>query len=60
MFSFPQALVNPELKVTDYTKLMLPEGCASIKGYSAVVPRWAGVTVKGRGWTGEQVEGMIT
>ncbi|XP_036143320.1 peptide deformylase, mitochondrial isoform X2 [Monomorium pharaonis] len=31
--------INPELKVIDYTPITLFEGCASILGYEAAVPR---------------------
>lgn len=31
--------INPELKIIDHTPIMLYEGCESIRGYSAAVPR---------------------
>lgn len=31
--------INPELKVIDFTPITLYEGCESIRGFSAAVPR---------------------
>lgn len=31
--------INPELKIIDHTPIMFYEGCESIRGYSASVPR---------------------
>lgn len=31
--------INPELKIIDHTPITLYEGCASIRGFSAAVPR---------------------
>ncbi|XP_029163679.1 peptide deformylase, mitochondrial-like [Nylanderia fulva] len=55
--------INPELKVIDYTPIIFYEGCESIRGYSAAVPRAYEVEVtalnasaeqftwRGRGWS---------
>ncbi|KAL6446214.1 hypothetical protein ACFW04_001082 [Cataglyphis niger] len=55
--------INPELKVIDHTPIILHEGCESIRGYSAAVPRAYEVEItalnasaeqftwKGRGWS---------
>lgn len=40
-------ILNPEMTVTDFDKLLQLETCASIKGYSAVVPRYASVALSG-------------
>ncbi|KAK4883011.1 hypothetical protein RN001_006330 [Aquatica leii] len=40
-------IINPELKVLDYTKVVQTEGCESIKGYIADVARYQQVEVKG-------------
>lgn len=39
-------IVNPKLVVTDPTQLTLFEGCLSVEGYSALVPRARGVHVE--------------
>jgi len=31
--------INPELKIIDHTSITLYEGCESIRGFSAAVPR---------------------
>jgi len=55
--------INPELKVIDHTPIILYEGCESVRGYSAAVPRAYEVEItalnasaeqftwKGRGWS---------
>lgn len=42
-------MINPRLKVTNYTKHKHPEGCMSVRGYSAEVERYEGVTLTGIG-----------
>lgn len=44
-----QVLINPVLKVTNYTKHKHPEGCMSVRGYSAEVERYESVSVTGEG-----------
>ncbi|XP_065091969.1 peptide deformylase, mitochondrial-like [Ochlerotatus camptorhynchus] len=39
--------INPELKVTNYEKRSFPESCASVKGYSGEVPRFAEILLSG-------------
>ncbi|KAF2347630.1 Peptide deformylase [Trinorchestia longiramus] len=48
-------IINPEMKVISYNKVMRPEQCASLKGYSAVVPRYAAVDVTGYDEDGKNV-----
>ncbi|GAB1869430.1 Peptide deformylase [Camponotus japonicus] len=55
--------INPELKVIDHTPIILYEGCESVRGYSAAVPRAYEVEItalnasaeqftwRGRGWS---------
>ncbi|XP_072758982.1 peptide deformylase, mitochondrial [Anoplolepis gracilipes] len=55
--------INPELKIIDHTSVTLYEGCESIRGYSAAVPRAYEVEItalnasaeqftwRGRGWS---------
>ncbi|EDW67135.1 peptide deformylase, mitochondrial [Drosophila virilis] len=40
-------LINPKLTVTNYTKHKHPEGCMSVRGYSAEVERYEGVKLSG-------------
>ncbi|XP_059052919.1 peptide deformylase, mitochondrial-like isoform X1 [Achroia grisella] len=47
--------INPKLKVIDYTKVVHSEGCESVQGYLAEVPRYREVEV-----TGYNSEGEIT
>ncbi|XP_061386103.1 peptide deformylase, mitochondrial-like [Musca vetustissima] len=42
-------MINPTLKVTNYTKHKHPEGCMSVRGYSAEVERYESVTLTGIG-----------
>ncbi|XP_077870157.1 peptide deformylase, mitochondrial-like isoform X2 [Saccoglossus kowalevskii] len=51
---FPlKIFINPQMKVLDYTKVIQPEGCESIKGYSAYVERHYAVEITGLSPTGE-------
>ncbi|XP_059616164.1 peptide deformylase, mitochondrial-like [Phlebotomus argentipes] len=48
MQAMPETVfVNPELKVTDYTKHTFPEGCGSVMGFTADVTRYNGVELSG-------------
>nr|CAD7603549.1 unnamed protein product [Timema genevievae] len=40
-----QVFINPEMKVQNYEKLVFPEGCESVRGFAADVPRYKEVTV---------------
>lgn len=42
-----QIFINPKIKVTGVSKVIFPEACESIKGYSATVPRFHSVKVSG-------------
>ncbi|XP_018044261.1 PREDICTED: peptide deformylase, mitochondrial-like [Atta colombica] len=46
--------INPELKIIDYTPITLYEGCESIRGYSAAVPRAYEVEIKALNASAEQ------
>ncbi|EEZ97665.1 peptide deformylase, mitochondrial [Tribolium castaneum] len=35
-----KVVINPQIKITDYTKLTFVESCASVKGFHAEVPRY--------------------
>ncbi|XP_054271854.1 peptide deformylase, mitochondrial-like [Macrosteles quadrilineatus] len=39
--------INPTLKVLDYSKVTFPEGCESMRGYSAEVARYTRVQLSG-------------
>lgn len=43
------------MDVTNYQKILHPEACESIKGLSAVVPRYQAVTINGYNEKGEPV-----
>lgn len=45
---FSKVFINPELRVIDYTKIILPEACESVKGFSADVARYSEVEVTGK------------
>lgn len=40
--------------MTDYNKKVFAEACASVRGYSAEVPRYAGVTLTGLNRDGDK------
>lgn len=42
-----QVFINPKLKVVDYQKALHPEGCESVRGFAAVVPRFREVEISG-------------
>lgn len=42
-------MINPQMKIVDYTKLIYPESCESIKGFWADVPRYKAVQIDGNG-----------
>ncbi|CAB3237936.1 unnamed protein product [Arctia plantaginis] len=45
--------INPKLKVVDYQKVVHSEGCESVQGYTAEVPRYKAVEVTGHNELGE-------
>lgn len=49
-------LINPELKVTDFTKRTYDEACASVCGFKGEVTRYAAVTVTALNRNGEKQE----
>ncbi|NXE14103.1 DEFM protein, partial [Lophotis ruficrista] len=58
---FPlRLLVNPALRVLDARLVTAPEGCASIQGFSAYVPRHWAVHVSGVDEHGEPVSWEAT
>ncbi|KAJ8919100.1 hypothetical protein NQ315_012085 [Exocentrus adspersus] len=42
-----KVVINPEIKILDYTKLVFPEACESVKGFYADVPRYRSLNLKG-------------
>ncbi|XP_017083673.2 peptide deformylase, mitochondrial [Drosophila eugracilis] len=48
--------INPVMSVTNYSKLKHPEGCMSVRGYSAEVERFEGVKLTGLNQLGTQNE----
>ncbi|KAM8705904.1 hypothetical protein ACLKA7_010237 [Drosophila subpalustris] len=49
-------LINPQLAVTDYIKHKHPEGCMSVRGFSAEVERYAAVKLTGLDREGSATE----
>ncbi|CAL4060765.1 unnamed protein product, partial [Meganyctiphanes norvegica] len=47
-------IINPKMKVINYEKVSFPEGCLSVIGYSAMVPRYRAVEVTGFDHTGAE------
>ncbi|XP_004529192.1 peptide deformylase, mitochondrial-like [Ceratitis capitata] len=48
-------LLNPSMSVTNYQKHKHPEGCMSVRGYSAEVERYDSVSLKGTNLDGIEV-----
>lgn len=48
------------MEVKDYKKTVFPEACESLKGVSALVPRYRGVCVKGYEYDGSPTEWEVT
>ncbi|KAG8437521.1 hypothetical protein GDO86_008288 [Hymenochirus boettgeri] len=56
MSPFPlQVFINPEMRIVDSRIFHFPEGCSSVQGFSAVVPRHYGVEISGLNPKGEQI-----
>jgi peptide deformylase len=43
-----QVFINPKLTVVNYEKVLFPEACESVRGFSADVARYREVLVTGR------------
>ncbi|KAM5138685.1 peptide deformylase, mitochondrial isoform 2-T2 [Mantella aurantiaca] len=55
MAPFPlKIFINPTMRIVESQKLSFPEGCSSVQGFSAVVPRCYSVEVSGLNEKGEQ------
>lgn len=53
MEPFPlRVFVNPSLRVLDSRLVTFPEGCESVAGFLACVPRFQAVQISGAGWRG--------
>lgn len=50
-----KVIVNPKLKVIDKTEQLFFEGCLSVGGYRAIVPRATKVTISGLDRNGEKI-----
>ena len=48
------------MEITDYKRTLFPEACESVKGLSALVPRYKGITVKGHEYDGSPVEWQVS
>ncbi|XP_066290689.1 peptide deformylase, mitochondrial-like [Branchiostoma lanceolatum] len=61
MQEFPlKIFINPKLKVTDYSTVVFPEGCESLPGYQANVPRYYGVNITGLDRDGMPLAWQVT
>lgn len=49
-------LINPEIKVTNFTKRNFYESCESVRGYYAEVPRFEEILLNGYNEEGKKVE----
>lgn len=52
-------LINPEMRITDPVEVFAREGCASMQGFSAVIPRAREVHVKALNRNGEPFEWTV-
>ena len=58
---FPlKVVINPEMKIIDPTTVAFKEGCLSMEGYSAVVPRMKEVQICGLSQKGEKLKFNIS
>lgn len=58
MEPFPlRVFVNPSLRVLDSRLVTFPEGCESVAGFLACVPRFQAVQISGAGWQGTGAAG---
>ena len=54
--SFPQRiLINPTLKIVDESTISFREGCCSMHGFSAIVPRYKEILVTYQNEKGEKI-----
>lgn len=51
-----KVVINPEMKIIDPTTVAFKEGCLSMEGYSAIVPRLKEVQVSGLSRKGEKLK----
>lgn len=55
-----KVVINPEMKIIDPTTVAFKEGCLSMEGYSAVVPRLKEVQISGLSQKGEKLKFDVT
>lgn len=61
MSTFPfTVFINPQVKVLDHKKIVFEEGCASVIGFNAEVPRSYSVQVSATNLEGQQIEHTFT
>ncbi|KAJ8942698.1 hypothetical protein NQ314_010022 [Rhamnusium bicolor] len=53
-------VINPEVKILDYSKIIFPEACESVKGFFADVPRYRALELKGLDENGKQFSQYAT
>ena len=51
-----QVVINPEMKIIDPKTVAFKEGCLSMEGYSAIVPRMKEIQISGLGRKGEKLK----
>eukprot|EP00112_Aurelia_sp_Birch-Aquarium-sp1_P022291 Seg624.3 transcript_id=Seg624.3/GoldUCD/mRNA.D3Y31 product="Peptide deformylase mitochondrial" protein_id=Seg624.3/GoldUCD/D3Y31 len=55
-----KVVINPEMKIIDPTTVAFKEGCLSMEGYSAIVPRMKEIQVSGFSRKGEKLKFNIS
>lgn len=55
-----KVFINPVMEVTNFKKTLFPEGCESLKGLSALVPRYHSVHLKGYEYDGSPTQWEAT
>lgn len=61
IFTTPfRVFINPVMEIKDFKQTLFPEACESLKGMSALVPRYRGVHLKGYEYDGSPTECDVT
>lgn len=49
-------VINPEVKITDFSKIVFSESCESVRGFTADVPRYRALKLRGFDENNEEFE----
>lgn len=55
-----KVFINPELKIINYEKVQFAEGCESVRGFTAEVPRYREVLVEGLDPDGKPISWQVS